>query len=371
MKLGVVVFSGYNERAVFAFLRVLRRHGIDSFIVANGAWDRVFDTSYTSRVVFRRPHPQLTRESVGTALDAVVAAAAGHGLMLAPSTEALNRFMLANPDLLASRGIVQPLVDERLYAQISDKGSFGELCRNNGIPVPDAVDDPERCVLPFVAKAVSYDIAKPFAPRLIMTEGDRRDLLRCPEIRTLYFQEYVAGRSVYLLLHIARNGEIAAFSQQNLVQQPQGKSIIAAVVSDFHLTGHAMAYVDLLKAAKFHGLIMIEVRMDDRACWMIEANPRFWGPAQLVVDAMRFGLFDAFLVDQGAEGMEPKNGVDGDRYFWYEGLQATLRAGDRPVYHDYDAGALARDFPAWVANDIYRRDDTLRVFARMLTGAWT
>lgn len=368
MKLGAVVFSGYNERAVFAFLRVLQRHRVECFVVASGDGDRILDTTYAHRVVYRRPLPLLTRESVGAALDAVAAAGAGRLLTLAPSTEALNRFLLANPDLLASRGLVQPLVGEWLYAQISDKWSFGELCRKHGVRVPGMIGDPQRCALPFVAKAASYDIAKPFAPRLVMSEDDRQDLLQSPEAPTLFFQEYVEGRSFYLLLHIAHDGEVTAFSQENLVQQPRGRSIIAAVASDFHLTEDARPYIDLLKAAQFHGLVMIEVRCNERGCWMIEANPRFWGPSQLVVDAMRFSLFDAFLVDQGADGVEPAHAAAGSRYFWYEGLQETLRAGDRPVYHGYDAQTLAHELPIWLAGDVYRRADTMRVFARTATG---
>ena len=247
-------------------------------------------------------------------------------------------------------------------------GRLDELCTKQGIHVPRLIGDPQCCALPFVAKAASYDITKPFAPRLVMSEDDRRDLLQSPEAPTLFFQEYVAGRSFYLLLHIARDGEVTAFSQQNLVQQPRGRSIIAAVSSDFHLTEDARPYVDLLKASRFHGLIMIEVRCNDRGCWMIEANPRFWGPSQLVVDAMQLSLFDAFLVEQGADGVEATIAAGGTRYFWYEGLQETLRAGDRPVYHGYDAQSLARELPVWLANDVYRRADTMRVFARTATG---
>jgi hypothetical protein len=35
----------------------------------------------------------------------------------------------------------------------------------------------------------------------------------------------------------------------------------------------------------FYGLVMIEVKEYDNQFYMIEANPRLWGPSQLILDA--------------------------------------------------------------------------------------
>ena len=43
---------------------------------------------------------------------------------------------------------------------------------------------------------------------------------------------------------------------------------------------------------------MVEVKHLSNKNYMIEANPRFWGPSQLFVDA-GINLFEAFLVDNG------------------------------------------------------------------------
>jgi hypothetical protein len=365
MKIGFIVFSGYNERAVIAFLRVLRQHHIDSFVVANGSDDRIFSTQFSDRVSFTRQSPELTCDGVSEALDAVRNNVPDHDLVLAPSSEALNRFFLANPRILSNRGIRFPLVSKELYLQISDKLSFSSLCRSCDIRVPEVVLYPEICALPFVAKPVSYDVADPASPRLVMTEKDRESLLNCPEFSKYYFQQFVEGRSVYLLLHISRNGVVHAFSQENLIQQPDGKSIIAAVASDFHLSEAAQVFIQMLKTILFHGLIMIEVRVNDAGCYMVEANPRFWGPSQFFVDAMSFDLFDAFLAHQGAELREYKVGDAGARYFWFEGLLETIKTGKALAFHNYAAETLAIDFSEWLASDIYRREDTMRLFSRI------
>lgn len=363
MRTAFVVFSGYNDRAVIAFLRSLRRHHVDCFIVANGGKDRIFCTPYGRFVACVRDCPALSRENIAEALDAVVVAAPGRRLIYAPSTEALNRFFLENRDLLDSRGIELPLVDECLYSALSDKQSFGTLCCSHGILVPGELSNPEECSVPFVAKPVSYDIAAPVAPILVMTEADRSRLLAMPQVSRLYFQQFVDGRSLYLLLHVAKDGRVLSFSQENLVQQPNGKSIIAAIASDFHLDTQAGAFVEMLKGVRFHGLIMIEVRFNDDGCYMIEANPRFWGPSQLFVDAMAFDLFDAFLADLGIDSSAPKDTPVQGRYFWLEGLISTLKSGGRPVLHNYDCEQLSRDFSAWVASDVYGREDTKKIFS--------
>ncbi|HRE16051.1 MAG TPA: hypothetical protein PLW86_03160, partial [Rhodocyclaceae bacterium] len=211
VRIGFLVFSGYNERAVIAFLRVLKRYDIDVFIVANGPNDRILRTAYASDVCFVRPQGALDVANMSQALDAALVSAAGHRLLLAPSTEGLNRFFLANPELLANRGIMLPLVDQALYQQISDKFSFGELCRSAGIGVPENIADPARCALPFVAKPLVYELASPLAPRLILTESDRLALLSSPELPKYYFQQFVEGRSIYLLLHFSGRGEVCAF----------------------------------------------------------------------------------------------------------------------------------------------------------------
>ena len=48
----------------------------------------------------------------------------------------------------------------------------------------------------------------------------------------------------------------------------------------------------------YYGLIMIEVKIQDGEYYMIEANPRLWGPSQLILDA-GMDLFHRFALDNG------------------------------------------------------------------------
>ena len=69
--------------------------------------------------------------------------------------------------------------------------------------------------------------------------------------------------SIYSII-FTKNGESFKLSQKNLIQQPEGKSIIAGITSDFHLTNESFLYEKLLLKLNFFGLIMIEVKKTEK-----------------------------------------------------------------------------------------------------------
>ena len=357
-----IIFSGYNQRAVIAFIRTLERHSLHYFVIASDKKDSIFKTKYASRVVYIREFSSLTIENLIIAIDAVTVISSGFELILAPSTESINRFFLDHRGFFENRGIQLPLVDKSLYEKVSDKKKFEELCKEHDIKVPMKISNPVSCQLPFVAKPIAFNLKEGLTPILIFSEPDRNYIMKNSYLNSYYFQEFIYGRSFYLLLFLSRNGKVFSFSQENLIQQPQGKSIIAAIASDFHTSYESERYIAMLKAINFYGLVMIEIRQQGSNYYMIEANPRFWGPSQLFVDAMKEDLFDAFLVHQGFTELKPKISVKNGRYFWYEGLVNTMRSGMNIVYHNYSPVQMAMDFPNWIEADIYRREDTIDVF---------
>lgn len=102
---------------------------------------------------------------------------------------------------------------------------------------------------------------------------------------------------------------------------------------------------------------------------MIEANPRFWGPSQLFVDAGN-NFFDVLLYDNELLDNIPKfvetQGVT--RYFWFGGIINVLRNKENLVYHQGNEMDLLSSLPAWLESDIYRREDTLNVFKKEIVG---
>ncbi len=109
---------------------------------------------------------------------------------------------------------------------------------------------------------------------------------------------------------------------------------------------------------------MIEVRQQGDQYYMIEANPRFWGPSQLFVDA-GVNFFDALLYDQGVVEILPQmSSPDPEvRYFWEGGLSVK---DDYPAlaFHNYSSAQLFDEIGSWRNFDIYNRSDTQSIFER-------
>lgn len=64
--------------------------------------------------------------------------------VIAPSTEALNRFILLHTEEFRRLGCIMTMVDRSLYEAISDKASFSRICNENKILTPKAMPLPEK-----------------------------------------------------------------------------------------------------------------------------------------------------------------------------------------------------------------------------------
>lgn len=122
---GLVLFSGFNVRAVVALCRFLSGRGGRAYLVARSSKDPTFLTECASWVVAVRV--QTVEEYCGK-----VRQRANLGdITILPSTEYLNRVLLSGKPVLEKSGIDIPLVGEATYRQLSDKGPFADICRED------------------------------------------------------------------------------------------------------------------------------------------------------------------------------------------------------------------------------------------------
>jgi predicted ATP-grasp superfamily ATP-dependent carboligase len=362
----ILLFSGYNDRAVVAFARTLQEVGVEFAIVARDHSDRILDSDYADKVVYIRNSNTLDRRLVSDVLDKVREVYGEVECLVAPSTEALNRFILRERSFLEEHGVAVPLVTEGLYSAISDKFSFAGMCRNSGIAVPGEYASLEATEYPFVAKPREFRSADGVVstPFLIFDESQKAIFRKECDEGQFFFQEYIEGRSIYLLYYFGRNESVVKLSQENLVQQSGGKSIVAATTSHFHEGAESAKYEALFKSLGFRGLVMVEVRHAGSCVYMIEANPRFWGPSQLFMDA-GLNLFEEFLYDYDV--IEKRAGpaeIRPARYFWYGGFHAARLRSEPLVFHRGTEDEFLSELDDWVAIDVYRRKDTMKVFHR-------
>lgn len=365
MQNGILIFSGYNIRAVVAFCRWARKKNVPFHLVARSKSDPIFLTNYRDDVVLTRENESLNIEDFSRWIKFICKKYSYQKTLILPSSEFLNRFMLSNLNAIELVGGIVPLVSKELYEQISDKYSFGKLCLNYGIPVPDELEyTPET--FPFVAKPRNYaSIQKrQLKPYLIFTPKDLACFKQNEVESEYYFQDYIDGRSLYLLAHISKQEVSVFFSQENLMQQPNGGSIILARRSDLHKQLDIAVYVEMLNSINFHGVIMLELRLDKESniYYMIEANPRLWGPLQLIVDN-DVDILGSFLRDYGFDVSALYNSdSDGEFYFWSGGLSDQ----DGVVYHNFNPEKFVDKFSSIISNDIFIREDTFDLFRQEL-----
>jgi hypothetical protein len=183
------------------------------------------------------------------------------------------------------------------------------------------------------------------------------------EDRDAYFlQQYIAGPSFYLLYYVHRSGKVDRSSMRNLIQQPDGKSIVAAEIADLHLDPQYEIFEDLLHQLSFHGLIMIELMFEGGQFYMIEANPRMWGPAQLMVDSGQ-NLFVSFINDLfiANHALDIVTGPEQALYLWWFGFWSPQLVGKSMKWYCEPREFLVR-YAEFFKSEVYCRKDTYGIF---------
>jgi len=367
MKTNIVVFSGYNQRAVIAFLRTLSANNLSCFIIASSKDDPIFLTKYKKDVIATRKKKELDKDDIFKWLTFIKNKSGKEKHIIMPTTEALIRFLLDNRKIFKDLGFDMPIVNKSLYEDISDKYKFGSICSKYNIAVPSEYISLSEAKIPFVAKPKKYysNDNRVLNPVLVYNKKDLDKFKNNYNKKDFYYQKFIKGKSFYLLYYFSKKGCVYKFSQENLIQQHDGKSIIAAISSGYHKQPESLKYEKMFKDLNFFGLVMIEVRKYRGINYMIEANPRFWGPSQLFVDA-NVNFFESFLHDQGFLEEKPnEKGVKKEtRYFWAGGLYQVLKEGREIVCYGSLSKDIMKNISDWMSVDIYNRDDTKEIFKR-------
>lgn len=371
----LLVFSGSNDRAVYAVCRVASRLGVDFHIVASGFDDRILLGRYRNRVCYLRQGRVLDLQVLTHSIES----ARKHGanpdaeLVILPSSEFLNRFLLSvGQSALSSLGCVLPMADAQTYATLSDKANASAWAEKMGLAVPQRLQDFSVDLLPLVAKPLCNQgpDGEILYPQLLFSV-DELEAFKAQDRTDLYFpQEMIVGPSWYLLGYMPRDGRARCYSQCNIAQQPHGKSVVLARSDTFHGGRIAQKTLAAMKAFGFFGLFMVEFKGPRDTPAFIEINPRPWGPLQLCVDAGS-GIVEAFFGEWlfgDSEHFSCNSSCDRHAsYAWFGGMLQTRRSGGRLSWHSPDITAahwlqVLRALP----HDVYLRPDSWRVFLREL-----
>lgn len=350
-----VIFSGANERAVIACCRHFAQHNVSFSIIARPSGDKILLTAYKKNVACYRALDLLDVEDMLTQVAMLKKKYPENQLVFLPTAESVNRIILAHRAQFVSTGLTVPLCEETLYKTLSDKSSFNALAQSHGISLPESIDSPSISHLPVVAKPISELSAasgEKLYPQLLFSPQQFSAFNHDYSADDFFFQRYVDGQSYYLLLFIDRH-HVKVLWQKNVLQQAEGKSIIAAHICPCPDDQFERLTINMLQSVGFTGFIMIEMMRENGRSYLIEANPRLWGPFQL---AIHNGFNPEWT---SLSGRYPETAKKGQYYFWLNGLLVNQADGKRSRCFT----KTERYFRYLTRGEIYRHRDTCRLFA--------
>lgn len=363
-----LVFSGTNDRAVLTLIRAIKRLGERVVIIARGPSDNILLSAYKCDVLAIRENDRLTVEIIEKYIDIAKKITGADRFTCVPISEYFNTFLLQNRAAIELiDGCCIPLADASIYFEISNKRSAMDFFSRAGVRSPRTIASFDQSFIPFVAKPnenvrdgeVKY-------PALIKTLQDFEKFRSSERAENYFFQQFVTGRSFYILCFFSKSGSIYKSSQENLAQQPGGKSIVLAKTADFHHCADAIKAIDALAAAGFYGLAMMEFIVNEQGAFFIELNPRPWGPLDLCLNH-ECGLIEAFIGDCSAGDPEKfqsrrLSGADGATYLWLGGIVQILRRRKAIVHKYANNLSFAKVIMKNMCRDLYFKKDSWKIF---------
>jgi predicted ATP-grasp superfamily ATP-dependent carboligase len=344
--------------------------GIEPCIIARTSNDPILRTSYRRFVASIRRVEALDTGDIDVCIRETRSKNDADEFVVCPTSEYFNLYVLENIDFFHRHHCTIPLVNLDLYRAVSDKHSFSGICQEQGISVPKRLTLENQVGFPLVAKPyvnVTSD-KKSLYPHIIRCSRDLSCFLEKEDSSNFYYEEFVSGRSYYLLYYIPQSGEHTAFSQQNLLQQPGGKSILLATAARVHEHPLAGKFVEILTKLDFHGLAMIEVIQKGQDYVFIELNPRFWGPFQLLLNSGS-PIIHRYIEDNLGLPPFPVQERPIQSYLWLGGIAESLSAGKELVWHIPLPPNQWMYIGRHLRNDVYFHRDSLGLFCHELVYA--
>ena len=138
--------------------------------------------------------------------------------------------------------------------------------------------------------------------------------------------------------------------------------MILAKSSNIHKKNISKIFSDVFKYLKFHGLVMVEVKFFNNKFYVIEANPRFWGPSQLILDS-GMDLFYCFAKENNLINNIPKIKYEENVwYFWQGGLISELNKGNIVKKYFYEKFNFLDNYDRIIKNEVYFEKDSINIF---------
>jgi predicted ATP-grasp superfamily ATP-dependent carboligase len=320
-----------NMRSALAVTRSLGKHGIRVF-TADESVSSLSGSSRYSELYFQHPSARYEEDEFISAINEICLK---HQIdILMPVTELTSGLLLIHRTLFGKTII--PFSDIATVNTLANKCKLMDLAKKLDIPVPPTLEI-NAGVIP-IKEISSREFPQVLKPGLswlktdsgwihtsVRVPGSQSEAIRLIEEDPAFqnhnylLQEYVTGHGEGIFA-IYNNGEpITFFAHKRIREKPPdgGVSVLSESADiDSTLLGYAKKILDHVN---WHGVAMVEFRVDDGSIYLMEVNTRFWGSLQLAIDS---GVDFPWLLYQIAcgEKIEKSNEYEkGNRLRWLIG----------------------------------------------------
>src|ERR1044071_6689529 len=217
--------------------------------------------------------------------------------LIVPATEAslLGLRQLDENDPLRRKAVI-PGNDALAIAL--DKEKTWKLARELGIPVPASIllsstaeigpaEQFPVVLKPTHSKVMLAGELRTLAVAVVKNEAERQEHLgRWLPVTLVQQQQYVSGRGVGVELLFDHGKKVWHFAHERVHEYPLSGGASSYRRSIMPPANMLIDAERLLTALKWHGVAMVEFKMDARGqYWLMEINPRLWGSLALSIDA--------------------------------------------------------------------------------------
>lgn len=310
----VLVTDG-DERAALAVTRSLGRQGIEVVVGATQTPSLAGASRYCAES-FVSPSPVENPDGyVASLLNVVRGKNIG---MIFPLTDLAMTLVGAARSQFEPQ-VTLPIPSMTAYERLSDKYALMQLATQVQVPIPDTVFVPAGGLTEAVLEQVTVYpvVVKPARSMAkvggVWTKTSVHHARTSAELQALYrdisyltdpsmIQRRVRGEGQGLFALMNHGVPVATFAHRRLREKPPSGGV--SVLRESMAVPKAMGKeaVRLLAAVRWHGVAMVEFKMDEAGGRpvLMEVNGRWWGSLQLAIDA---GVDFPYLAYQLAAGI--------------------------------------------------------------------
>ncbi len=308
-----VLITDGNERSSLAVTRALGQQQIHVTVGAETERSLAGVSRYCSRA-FHYPSPCVNPKGfVDALLERVISDKIG---MLVPMSDLALQLVGERRSEFDARAVL-PTPPLHVYETVSDKYRLTQLADKLGVPVPDTLFVEDGNLPQDLSVVGGFPLlVKPGRSWMLVDGTWTRTMVHQVKSRGELGQLY--GDMPYLrypsLLQRRLEGEgrgifaicnhgtpLALFAHRRLREKPPSGGV-SVLRESIELSKPMVDYaVRLLQNVSWHGVAMVEFKMDSRTGipFLMEINGRFWGSLQLAIDA---GINFPFLLYQLSQG---------------------------------------------------------------------